>query len=119
MAGLRRGERVSIENPALTNQSFARGAAQTSPAERTGMTATGTYLKTVLLLVIFVAAAAFGWSQVQIIQVGTQVIPIQPWWTWLAFLFTFILAFAGIVAYRSISIIATLYALSEGALVGI
>lgn len=110
---------MSIENPALTNQSFARGAAQASPAERTGMAAGGTYVKTFLLLVVFVAAAAFGWSQVQIIQVGTQAIPILPPWTWLAFLLTFIFAFAGIFAYRSIPIIAVLYMLSEGSLVGI
>jgi uncharacterized YccA/Bax inhibitor family protein len=110
---------VSLENPALTNQSFARGAAQVTPAERSGMTATGTYLKTVLLLVVFVAAAAFGWSQVEIVTVGTRVVPISPWWTWLAFLMTFILAFAGIVASRAIPMIAILYALSEGALVGI
>jgi uncharacterized YccA/Bax inhibitor family protein len=108
-----------VENPALTSQSFARGAAEVSPAERTGMTAGGTYLKTVLLLVLFVAAAAFGWSQVRIIQVGTQAIPVSPSWTWLAFLLTFILAFAGVFAYRAIPIIAVGYALSEGALVGI
>jgi uncharacterized YccA/Bax inhibitor family protein len=110
---------MSFENPALTDQSFARGTAQVGAAERTGMTAGGTYLKTILLLVLFIAAAAFGWSQVQVMQVGTQAIPISPWWTWLAFLLTFILAFAGVFAYRSIPIIAVLYALSEGALVGI
>jgi uncharacterized YccA/Bax inhibitor family protein len=118
-AGIAAEENVSIENPALTDRSFARGAAETSPAERTGMTAGGTYAKTFLLLVLLVAAAAFGWSQVEIVHVGSQAIPIQPWWTWLAFLATFILAFAGVFAYRSIPIISVLYALSEGALLGI
>jgi uncharacterized YccA/Bax inhibitor family protein len=110
---------MSVENPALTNQSFARGAAQVSAVERTGMTASGTYVKTILLLVLFVTAAAFGWSQVEIIQAGTRAIPVPPWWTWLAFLLTFIFAFAGVFAYKAIPIISVLYALSEGALVGV
>jgi uncharacterized YccA/Bax inhibitor family protein len=110
---------VSLENPALTNQSFARGAAQVSAAERHGMTATGTYVKTFVLLVVFVAAAAFGWSQVELVTVGTQVIPLAPSWTWLAFLLTFIFAFVAVFATQSIPIIAVLYALSEGSLVGI
>src|SRR5690348_9143435 len=110
---------VAIENPALTGQSFARGSAEASATERRGMTAAGTYAKTVVLLVLLAAAAAFGWSQVEIIQVGGRAVAITPWWTWLAFLLTFIFAFAGVFAYRSIPIIAPLYALSEGALLGI
>lgn len=116
--GIATEEDVSFENPALTNQSFARGAAQVTAAEHRGMTATGTYVKTILLLVVFVAAA-FGWSQVEIVSVGTRIIPVAPPWTWLAFLLTFILAFAGVVASRAIPIISVLYALSEGALVGV
>src|SRR4051812_971545 len=105
---------VALENPALSNQSFERGKAQAQPSERRGMSAGATYVKTGLLLVLFVAAAAFGWSQVELVQVGSQTIPLAPAWTWLAFLLTFILAFAGLVSYRSISIIAVLYALTEG-----
>lgn len=110
---------MAIENPALTTQSFARGSAEASAAERQGMTAAGTFVKTGVLLVLLVAAAAFGWSQVEIVQVGNRAVAVTPWWTWLAFLLTFIFAFAGVFAYRSIPIIAPLYALSEGALLGI
>ena len=110
---------MAIENPALTTQSFARGSAEASAAERQGMTAAGTFAKTVVLLVLLVAAAAFGWSQVEIVQAGNRAVAVTPWWTWLAFLLTFIFAFAGVFAYRAIPIIAPLYALSEGALLGI
>jgi hypothetical protein len=39
-------------------------------AEPRGMTAAGTYVITGLLFVIVVAAAAFGWSQVEIVPVA-------------------------------------------------
>jgi uncharacterized YccA/Bax inhibitor family protein len=110
---------MAVENPALTDQSFARGAVQIGAAERARMTAGGTYAKTLLLLVFFVAAAAFGWSQVEFVRVGSQSIPVTPWWTWLAFLLTFIFAFMGVVSYKTIPLISILYALSEGSLVGI
>jgi uncharacterized YccA/Bax inhibitor family protein len=83
------------------------------------MTASGTYAKTVVLLVLLVAAAAFGWSQVELIEYDGRTVAIQPPWSWLAFLLTFILGFAGAFAYRAIAIIAPLYALCQGALLGI
>ena len=48
-----------------------------------------------LLLVIVVAAAAFGWSQVEIVTVGEREDALTPAWTWLAFLLTFIVAIVG------------------------
>jgi uncharacterized YccA/Bax inhibitor family protein len=83
------------------------------------MTATGAYLKTALLLVILVVAMALGWSQVEITRVGSQEVALQPGWTGLLILLTFILGMAGAVAYRSAAIIAPLYALCEGVLLGI
>ena len=56
-----------IANPALNPQAFERGMADVSAAERQGMTVAGTYVKTGLLLVLLIAAAAFGWSQVEIV----------------------------------------------------
>jgi uncharacterized YccA/Bax inhibitor family protein len=106
-------------NPALNSAAFQRGLAQAAPAERTGMTASGTYVKTGLLLVILVLAAAFGWSQVEIALVKGSEMALPPSWTWLLVLLTFILGIAGAFAYRSAAIIGPLYALCEGALLGI
>jgi uncharacterized YccA/Bax inhibitor family protein len=108
-----------IDNPALNPQAFERGMADVSAAERQGMTVAGTYVKTGLLLVILIAAAAFGWSQVEIVTLNGSEIALQPSWTWLAFLLTFILGIAGAFAVRASPIIGPLYALSEGALLGV
>jgi uncharacterized YccA/Bax inhibitor family protein len=113
-------EQAPSNNPALNPAAFERGIAQTAPAtERRGMTATGTYLKTALLLALLVAGAAFGWSQVRIVTVQGQPVALQPAWTWLVFLLTFILGIAGVFAYRAIPFVGSAYALAEGALLGI
>src|SRR3712207_1860386 len=80
---------MAIENPALNERSFRRGIEE-ADTETRGMSATGTYAITGLLLVIVVAAAAFGWSQVEIVAVGGRQEGLTPAWTWLAFLLTFI-----------------------------
>ncbi len=105
-------------NPALNDKQFARAKQEAAAASGT-MTARGAYLKTALLLVVLMASGAFGWSQVRIIEVGGQQIALQPAWTWVAMLATFILAFVGIVAFRAIPIVAILYAMAQGALLGI
>jgi uncharacterized YccA/Bax inhibitor family protein len=102
-------------NPALNPQAFERGIAQATGAERQGMTAAGSYAKAGILLAILVAAAAFGWSQVVLVPYNERLVAIQPSWTWLAFLLTFVLGFAGAFAYRAIPIVAPLYALTQGA----
>jgi uncharacterized YccA/Bax inhibitor family protein len=86
--GQPRGGGGGIDNPALNAQAFARGMADVSAAERRGMTVAGTYVKTGLLLVILIAAAAFGWSQVELVTVNGREVALQPSWTWLAFLLT-------------------------------
>ena len=60
---------MALENPALNQRSFQRGIEETG-AESRGMSASGTYVITGLLFVIVVAAAAFGFSQVEIVAIG-------------------------------------------------
>ena len=109
---------MAIENPALNERSFQRGIEE-SDAEPRGMTAAGTYAITGLLFVIVVAAAAFGWSQVEIVTVAGRQEALTPAWTWLAFLLTFVVAIVGAFAYRAAPITSVLYALGEGSLLGV
>jgi uncharacterized YccA/Bax inhibitor family protein len=114
-----RSNQSGLANPALNSSAFERGIAQAGAAERTGMTALGAYAKSGFLLVLAIAAGVFGWSEVDVITVNGQQVGLQPSWTWLAFLLTFIFGIAGVFAVRSLWIIGPLYALSEGALLGI
>src|SRR5215212_7854006 len=84
---------MALENPALNARSFQRGIEEAG-AEPRGMSASGTYAIAGLLLAIVVAAAAFGWSQVEIASVGG-------------------------FAYRAAPITSVLYALGEGSLLGV
>src|SRR5918995_3624102 len=109
---------MALENPALNERSFQREIEE-GGAESRGMSASGTYAIAGLLFVIVVAAAAFGWSQVEIVTVGGRNEALTPAWTWLAFLLTFIVAIVGAFAYRAAPITSVLYALGEGSLLGI
>ena len=109
---------MALENPALNERSFQRGIEETG-AEPRGMTAAGTYAITGLLLAIVVVAAAFGWSQVEIVTVGGRQEALTPAWTWLAFLVTFVVAIVGAFAFRAAPITSVLYALGEGSLLGV
>jgi uncharacterized YccA/Bax inhibitor family protein len=109
---------MAIENPALNERSFRRGIEE-ADAEPRGMSAAGTYAITGLLLAIVVGAAAFGWSQVEIVTVEGRQEALTPAWTWLAFLVTFFVAIVGAFAYRAAPLTSVLYALGEGSLLGI
>jgi uncharacterized YccA/Bax inhibitor family protein len=109
---------MALENPALNERSFRRGIEEAG-AEPRGMSASGTYAIAGLLLAIVVAAAAFGWSQVEIVSVDGRKEALTPAWTWLAFLVTFVVAIVGAFAYRAAPITSVLYALGEGSLLGI
>jgi uncharacterized YccA/Bax inhibitor family protein len=109
---------VAAENPVLSQESFERGIALAADARPTGMTATGTYLITGGLLVLLVAAAGFGWSQVQIEVIGGREVALAPRWTWLAFLVSFIVAIVGAFAFRAAPITAPIYAICQGVLLG-
>jgi uncharacterized YccA/Bax inhibitor family protein len=106
-------------NPALSPAAFERGLAMAKPAEQVGMTVAGTYVKTGLLLIILLLGAGFGWSQVQILHVGGGQVALQPAWTWLVVFLTLGLGIYAAVAVRQAAILGPLYALSEGALLGI
>ena len=106
-------------NPALNQQAFARTAERAGGKERARMTPVRTYLKTGILLLILIAAGAWGWSQVRVETIRGIEIAIQPAWTWGAFFLTFIFAIAGIFAGRWMSLIAVGYALAQGALLGV
>jgi hypothetical protein len=90
---------MALENPALNERSFQRGIEEAGVEPR-AMTAAGTYAITGLLFVIVVAAAAFGWSQVEIVTVGGREEALTPTWTWLACLVTFIVAIV-VAEFRS------------------
>jgi uncharacterized YccA/Bax inhibitor family protein len=109
---------MAIENPALNERSFQRGIEEAGTEPR-GMTAAGTYAVTGVLFAIVVAAAAFGWSQVEIVTVNGRQEALTPAWTWLAFLVTFVVAIIGAFAFRAAPITSVLYALGEGSLLGV
>lgn len=109
---------MALENPALNERSFQRGIEEAGAEPRT-MSASGTYAITGLLLVIVVASAAFGFSQVEIVTVDGRQEALTPAWTWLVFLLTFIVGIVGAFAYRAAPITSVLYALGEGSLLGI
>jgi uncharacterized YccA/Bax inhibitor family protein len=83
------------------------------------MTVGGTYVKTGLLLVILLLGAAFGWSQVQIVELRGVPVAVQPSWTWLLVFLTLGIGIVAAFAIRYAWILGPLYALSEGALLGI
>ena len=84
-----------------TQRTFLPGGVEEAGAEPRGMAAAGTYAITGLLLVIVVAAAAFGWSQVEIVTVGGREEALTPAWMWLAFLLTLIVPIVGALTYRA------------------
>jgi uncharacterized YccA/Bax inhibitor family protein len=114
------GERsTGPANPALNPQAFQRGWAQAAPDERVGMTVAGTFIKTAALVIILFGGATYGWSQVEIVEVRGVPVAIQPAWTWLLIFLTLGLGVYGAVAFRAAPIVAPLYALFEGTLLGI
>src|SRR3954469_3807556 len=112
------GAETTSRNPALNAQAFARGITE-GGADRRSMTVAGTYAITALLILLVILGAAFGWSQVEIVAVQGQDVALTPSWTWLAFLLAFIFGIAGVFAYKAAPIFSTLYALVEGALLGV
>jgi uncharacterized YccA/Bax inhibitor family protein len=106
-------------NPVLNDQAFERGSAELGVTTPERMSVRSTYLKTGFLLILLILAAAFGWSQVRIVEVSGSQVPLAPSWTWGVVLLTFILGIAGAFAVRAAAIISILYAIFEGMLLGI
>jgi uncharacterized YccA/Bax inhibitor family protein len=113
------GRPTGPNNPALNPQAFQRGWAQAAPAERSGMTVAGTYIKTGALVIILFGAAGYGWSVVDVVDLRGVPVAIQPPWTWLLVFLTLGIGIYGAVAFRAAAIVAPLYALCEGVLLGI
>jgi len=91
---------MALKTPAPNERSPQRGIEESDAAPR-GMTAAGTYVITGLLLVMGVAAVAFGWSQVEIVTAGGREEALTPAWTWLALLLTLIVPIVGALTYRA------------------
>ncbi len=128
---------MAFENPALNDKTFKQAIAQsqvgygqpgygqpayTQPAEV--MTTTGTYAITAALLMLVIAGALIGWTQVETIPYsaygGTTWIPTSiPSWLLPALIGTFILAIAASFFPKASPIIAPIYAVGEGLVIGV
>lgn len=112
-------EQTSTNNPALNQEAFDRAAERGGAKDETGMTARGAYLKTGFLLLLTIVAGVWGWGQVQTVTVlGVETI-IPPDWMFFAYLATFILGIMAIFAGRFTWLVAILYSLSYGAILGV
>ncbi|MCS6845731.1 MAG: Bax inhibitor-1/YccA family protein [Caldilineales bacterium] len=105
-------------NPALNQEAFNRATARGGETAAR-MTARGAYLKTGLLLVLTILAAAWGWSQVEVVSAFGRQVAYPPSWLFLAFVLSFVFGVLGVFAGRFIPIFAIGYALSYGALLGV
>ncbi|MEZ4517972.1 MAG: Bax inhibitor-1/YccA family protein [Chloroflexota bacterium] len=113
------GEQTSTNNPALNQEAFDRAVERGGEKGQTGMTAMGAYLKTGLLLLLTIVAAVWGWNQVVTATVfGVQTL-VPPDWMFFAYLATFILGIMAIFAGRFTWLIAILYALAYGTVLGV
>jgi hypothetical protein len=90
---------MALKTPALNELSPQRGVEESDASPRC-MTAAGTHVITGLLLVM-VAAVAFGWPEVEIVTVGGGEEAVTSAWMWLAFLLTLIVPILGALAYRA------------------
>jgi hypothetical protein len=97
------GRQAGPSNPALNPSAFQRGWSEAAPAERVGMTVGGTYVKTGVLLFILVLGAAFGWSQVDVVEVRGVPVALQPFWTWILIFVTLGLGIFAAFAIRAAS----------------
>lgn len=109
----------STNNPALNPNAFQRQIEKSGEKARTGMTARGTYIKTLLLVALSALAGAFGWGQVTIIEFAGRSVAVQPAWTWLVVIFVMVFGIGAIAAGKAIPIFAVGYAISYGILLGI
>ncbi len=112
-------QQASTNNPALNQESFNDAIKRGGAEGDKGMTATGTYLKTGFLLLLTIGAGFWGWGQVQTVTVlGVETV-FPPDWMFFAYLATFILGIMAIFAGRFTWLIAMLYSLSYGAILGV
>ena len=108
----------SGNNPVLNHEAFGKAASAAGVAGGT-MTVLRTYAITVVLLILLVAGAAVGWSQVEVRDLGNSSVATMPAWVWLATLGVFVLAIITAVNPGAAPITAPTYALVEGAVLGV
>ena len=112
-------EQTSTNNPALNQEAFDRAIKRGGAEGETGMTARGAYIKTGFLLLLTIAAGFWGWGQVQTATIFGVETVVPPDWMFFVYLGTFVLGIMAIFAGRFIWLIAILYALSYGAMLGV
>jgi uncharacterized YccA/Bax inhibitor family protein len=92
------------------------GRGRVVPVIPGAMSASGTFAKTGVLFVILVASGAVAWSQVDAAPAGELEFPA---WTWIALFAGLGLAFACIFMPKRARVLAPLYAIAEGAVLGV
>ncbi len=105
-------------NPVLNDEAFGK-AAGASGAVEGAMSVSGTYAITVVLMALLLLGAAFGWAQVEIEDLAGRTVVVSPDWVWLVTLAVFVLAIVTAVNPGAAPITAPLYALTEGAVLGV
>lgn len=112
-------EQTSTSNPALNTEAFGRAIERGGAEGETGMTARGAYLKTGFLLLLAIVGGFWGWGQVQTATIlGVETV-VAPDWMFFAYLAAFVLGIMAIFAGRFTWIVAILYSLCYGAILGV
>jgi uncharacterized YccA/Bax inhibitor family protein len=112
-------EQNSTNNPALNEEAFEKAKKRGGAEKEGGMTARGTYLKTGFLLLLTIVAAIWGWNQVVVATIFGQETLVPPDWMFFMYFATFILGIIAIFAGRFTWLVAILYSLSYGAILGV
>jgi len=99
-----------------TTTAAAGGVATPLPGTKV-MTANGTFAKTFFLFLFVLAGAAFGWSQVTPSPANAQQLQI-PGWIWLPLIGAMVTAFVCIFRPKASPVLAPVYALLEGVVLG-
>lgn len=105
------------DNPALSQKAFDQQIERTNTKGEKGFSVVGTYLKTGFLFLLFLAAGVFGWSLIEV--VDGQVISANWLWATGGGIMAFGLAILSRWAGKWIWIIAILYALAQGVVIGL
>jgi len=105
---------MALENPTLNDHAFQKAMAENPGAARAGFHVAVVYLMTGLLLVVLIAGAAVGWSQVDV----DGAIARMPAWFGLVSFLTLIVGLAAVFSPRTAILTGSLYALGEGLMLG-
>ena len=106
----------TTRNPALSTKAFEGQIARAEAKGETGMTATGTYLKTGFLFLLFLATAFFGWQRINVVE--GVIVDVNLIWLISSFVSVIALGFVSRFAGRYIWIVAIIYSLVQGVVTG-